>query len=821
MKITQLKKVIEKTVELEVYADYSRRLKTSSIEDFKEKLDNMIFGVNVVSKIDSSSAKKVILRCLNQIKRITVTCKDNKRNILKEIKTRIDKLSEFIDNNDDAKALGLSSKEIIKIINNPEQFSGVVHPPVESSCQITIEEDDAAMEADDENDEDYVDDGEDEEDDDFNEEEYDEEDDDGYDTEKVKCDEIHPNKKTIAKKASLQLLRVVGEEGVTEPLIALEKFITSDLQNKNTVSDEIYKLISKRDEKEQNKLKDTIEGIQKNKTNNPILLRILDSDMDIEVKTAVYEKYKLNKKDDDGKFTQWLTTLLKVPFNKYVSPPTIENGNYKTFFEKAKNTLNNAIYGHDQAKHKILQYLGQYVNNPSSKGFVMGIQGPMGNGKTTLVEHGVSKILNRPFVPIPLGGASDASFLNGHSFTYVGSVPGQIMESIINANVMNPIIYFDELDKISQTDKGVEIMNLLIHLTDPAQNHHFQDRYFGNINFDLSKAIIIFSYNNKANINPILLDRIFEVKTNGFSDVEKLVIAKQHLIPNICKDIGIQSNGNDIRIEDDTIIRLINDYTYEGGVRRLRELLYDIFRDYNLDVLCGEIERPTKRRRGASSVYTLTIDYVVSHCLKHKIPIVQERIHNEPTVGKVNGLYATTGSATGGVIPIHAVYRPSDKYSDVFLTGNLGKVMTESASVAKSVAWNLLSEEQKSKLGETLEKTKSGIHVHCSDGSVEKEGPSAGCALTLVLYSLFTEKPINNNVGVTGEIDLSGNVTAIGGLREKMYGAKRAGCNLVLFPFENVNDYEKIKRECPDLFCDTFTARPVKTIYEAIQHAYI
>ncbi len=613
----------------------------------------------------------------------------------------------------------------------------------------------------------------------------------------------------------------IGSNRMTKEVIKFYKFMQK--------ADDPYLTFSNMSIQEQQQLLEKINhvnGEQTKSVSNSTVLRILESSMDDHVKAEVFERYRthLRDKEDDGKFDMWLQTLLKVPFDQLVNPPVISN--HKQFFNHAQERLDQAIYGHSQAKLKILQYLGQYINNPNSRGFVMGIRGPMGNGKTTLVERGISTILSRPFIPIPLGGASDASFLNGHNYTYVGSTHGQILDSIIKAGVMNPIIYFDEVDKLSDTPKGQEIMNLLIHLTDPSQNHHYQDRYFGNINFDLSKCILIFSYNHRENINSILLDRIFEVKTEGFAEEDKIQIAKQFLIPDIIHDIGISTVSlSQIVIQDDILHTLIREYTNEMGVRKLKELLYDIYRNYNLDVLTGEmVIQPNKRRR-TSSVTTIisqqiTREYVIEKCLQHKMPIIPEHVHSQSMVGKINGLYFSDNS-NGGIIPIHAVYMYSDKNYELFITGNLGKVMQESSAVAKTVAWNLLTNTQRHELLTKWEVLKTGIHVHCSDTSVPKDGPSAGCALTLALYSLLTNRPINHLLGVTGEIDLAGNVTAIGGLREKLYGAKQAGCQIVLFPFENMKDFYKIKKEHATLFDSTFVVHPVKTIQEAISFAFV
>ena len=198
--------------------------------------------------------------------------------------------------------------------------------------------------------------------------------------------------------------------------------------------------------------------------------------------------------------------------------------------ENAKNILDKAVYGMEDAKMQILQVLGQLISNPSSVGTAIALKGPPGTGKTTLIKEGVSKILERPFAFLALGGATDSSFLEGHSYTYEGSVWGKVVDILITSKCMNPIIYFDELDKISETPKGEEITGILTHLTDTTQNDKFHDKYFSNIDFNLSKILFIFSYNDEKKVNPILKDRMYRIETKGYDKKQKVIIARDYLI---------------------------------------------------------------------------------------------------------------------------------------------------------------------------------------------------------------------------------------------------------------------------------------------------
>ena len=270
--------------------------------------------------------------------------------------------------------------------------------------------------------------------------------------------------------------------------------------------------------------------------------------MDLKTKSiAIGNIEKLSEMDvstgEYCKMDKWINGLINIPFGKINELP-INNEN--TFDEKreylvqTQNKLDEAIYGHQDAKMHILQVIGKWIKNPQSQGNVLAIQGPMGNGKTTLVKEGISKAIGRPFAFIALGGASDSSFFDGHSYTYEGSVWGKIVDILIKAKCMNPIIYMDELDKISDTPKGEEITGILTHLTDTTQNDKFNDKYFSNIDFNLNQALFIFSYNDEKKINPILKDRMYCIETKGYDTKQKLIIAKQFLIPAIEKNVNFK-----------------------------------------------------------------------------------------------------------------------------------------------------------------------------------------------------------------------------------------------------------------------------------------
>ena len=275
---------------------------------------------------------------------------------------------------------------------------------------------------------------------------------------------------------------------------------------------------------------------------------------------------------------------MQIPFGQYKNLPiTIEDGVEKchAFMDNAKQILDQAVYGLNDVKLQVMQMVGQWITNPDAIGNAVAIEGPPGTGKTTLVKEGISKILNREFVFIPLGGATDSSCLEGHSYTYEGSNCGLIVKQLIQCQSMNPIIYFDELDKISDTPKGEEIVGILTHLTDTSQNTNFHDKYFAEFDFDLSRCVFFFSYNDRSKVNRILLDRMHCIMTKGYELPQKAVIAKDYLLPHIRDQVRFKDD--DIIIPEETIKYIVNTHTRgEDGVRNLKRCLEIIHTKLNL-----------------------------------------------------------------------------------------------------------------------------------------------------------------------------------------------------------------------------------------------
>ena len=360
------------------------------------------------------------------------------------------------------------------------------------------------------------------------------------------------------------------------------------LHDKHTLDE--YAFYEKLEVNNQKKLIKELKKINKiTRIEKPYKLTLLENDIPLHFKAAAMKKINSIRRMDPGsgeyyKIKTWIDTFMKIPFTEYTELPiSIDNGveQCHDFMANAQKTLDNAVYGLNDAKMQIMQMIGQLLINPKSIGTAIAIHGPPGTGKTSLVKEGISKILNRPFAFIALGGATDSSFLEGHGYTYEGSTWGKIVQILINSKCMNPVIYFDELDKISDTPRGEEIAGILTHLTDTTQNSQFHDKYFSEIEFDLSKCLFIFSYNDETKVNPILKDRMYRIKTKGYSNKEKNVIANKYVLPKIREQVKF--NNEEIIISDDVLGYINEIYCQrEDGVRNMKRCLEIIHTKLNL-----------------------------------------------------------------------------------------------------------------------------------------------------------------------------------------------------------------------------------------------
>ena len=352
----------------------------------------------------------------------------------------------------------------------------------------------------------------------------------------------------------------------------------------------------------------------------PYKLAILESDIPRDMKAIAIRKVGMLQYMDPGcgeycKLKNWVDAFMQIPFNRNKNLPiTIADGVERChdFMTAAKTRLDSAVYGLNDAKMQIMQMVGQWIANPSAIGTAIAIHGPPGTGKTSLVKEGISKILGRDFAFIALGGATDSSFLEGHSYTYEGSMWGKIVDILMRCKSSNPVIYFDELDKISDTSKGEEIVGILTHLTDTSQNSQFHDKYFSEVSFDLSKCLFIFSYNDESRVNPVLLDRMYKIRTTGYSAKDKTFIAQHHLIPRICTEVAFAEC--DIVIPDKVVEHIVEHHTHkEAGVRNLKRGLETIYTKLNLHRLMRpgtQLFEDKDKSFDVSFPYTVTCDVV-------------------------------------------------------------------------------------------------------------------------------------------------------------------------------------------------------------------
>jgi len=454
----------------------------------------------------------------------------------------------------------------------------------------------------------------------------------------------------------------------------------------------------------------------------------------------------------------------------------------KTIYD-INDTLNKSIYGHDKAKRQLERVIGQWITGKQS-GYCFGFEGPPGVGKTSLAKNGLSKCLkdkdgvSRPFAFIALGGSSNGSTLSGHNYTYVGSTWGRIVDILMEKKCMNPIIFIDELDKVSRTEHGKEIIGILTHLIDSTQNEHFQDKYFNGIDLDVSKILFIFSYNDVSVIDKILLDRIHRIKFDFLTIDDKINIVQKYLLPEIYENMGMD---NIINFTNENITFIIDNYTNEAGVRKLKEIIFEIVSEINLELL--------KETEHHDIPIQISNDSIENKYLKNRYKINKKIIHTIPQIGVINGLWANS-LGLGGIIPIQCSYFPATNLLDLKLTGMQGDVMKESMNVAKTLAWNLTIKTIQNKFIKDNSKNKNaGLHIHCPEGAVPKDGPSAGTAITIAIYSLINKKKIKNDIAITGEINLQGYITEIGGLELKILGGLKAGIKTFLFPKSNHKDY--------------------------------
>ena len=528
-----------------------------------------------------------------------------------------------------------------------------------------------------------------------------------------------------------------------------------------------------------------------------------------ELKTSNSEHYK---------HQTYIRKLIDFPWSSQLNDDDIftiiknDKEACKKFINDAKQKMDEYVYGHDKCKETILELIGKWISNSNSSGKSIGLLGPPGVGKT-LFAKALGVILNIPFSQINLGGVDDAALLTGHSFTYSSAQNGLIIDNIIQGGSSRCVMFFDEIDKTGIKHGVNEIMNVLIHLTDPNANDKFNDKFFQEVTFPLNKVLFVFSYNDADKVDKILLDRLEQISVDAYTTQDKIEIFKNHLIQEVSKDINI--NYNILDFSEESIIHLIENYTHEAGVRSLKRKLEKLLSKINLDKLYGTGLFDNKFYDEQNRIM-ITVDLINNYLEKPQLN--PKKIFHDDLVGVVNGMYAMS-SGPGGIMPIliYKHYTGPDNFKLKF-TGQQKSVMKESITFAFTIAMNLLKDNY---IEEFTKKYKKGLHIHTPDGSTPKDGPSAGAAFTTAFISTILNKKVKKNIAMTGEIETNGHITAIGGLECKLLGAKKAGVNLVFIPKENIPDYDKIIDKNKNLIDDTFKIIIVNHISEVIEYALI
>lgn len=484
----------------------------------------------------------------------------------------------------------------------------------------------------------------------------------------------------------------------------------------------------------------------------------------------------------------YIETLLNIPWG--VSSKL----NYD--LKKASEILDKDHYGLKKVKDCILEYLAVQAKSDKTNGSILCFMGPPGIGKTSLAQS-IARATGRKYVRLALGGLHDEAEIRGHRRTYLGSLPGRIMQNIINAKVNNPLFLLDEIDKTAPSYHG-DPANALLEVLDPEQNHCFEDNYV-ELGFDLSKVLFVTTANS-YNISQPLLDRMEIIDLSSYTEEEKFNIAKQHLLPKQMRLNALKDN--EFGIEDEALYELIRYYTHEAGVRGLERLIKELARKVIKEQMLANNRRKSKKKLDKTII---NVEMVGKLLGPRRYDFTSKLSENK--VGLVNGLAWT--SLGGDILQLEAV--ANEGKGKHLLTGKLGDVMKESISAAITVVRTLTHDLHLSKsFYETCD-----LHIHVPEGATPKEGPSAGVGMVTAIVSVLTGNPVRADVAMTGEITLRGDVLPIGGLKEKLVAAMRGGIKTVLIPFDNEKDLWDI----PENIKVSLKIIPVKRIEEVLNIA--
>ena len=557
--------------------------------------------------------------------------------------------------------------------------------------------------------------------------------------------------------------RILDEIVAEMEIASLEKTIDDKVKNKMNEAQRAYYLKEKI-----SVMKEELGDFSQDDDVIEIVDRLKNTELPKEVREKLEaEVKKLTKMQpfsaESSVIRNYIEAVLDLPWNSET--------NDVLDLKKASQILERDHYGLKDAKEKVLDYLAVKKLNPSMNGVILCLAGPPGIGKTSLVKS-IAESMGRKFVRVSLGGVRDEAEIRGHRRTYVGSMPGKIMKAMKEAGTNNPVILLDEIDKMSNDFKG-DPASAMLEVLDPEQNKNFEDHYI-DMPFDLSKVFFVATANDLRNVSAPLRDRMDILQLSSYTEFEKLHIAQNFLLKQAQKENGLANI--DIKIPDKVMFKLIDEYTREAGVRNLKREIINICRKLAREV----VEKKVKK-------FNLKPTDLEKYLGKAKFRPEKSR-KATGKIGVVNGLAWT---AVGGVtLDVQGVDTPGK--GEVTLTGTLGNVMKESASVAMTyVKANLKKYPPKDK---DFFKDRT-IHLHFPEGATPKDGPSAGITITTAIVSVLTNKKVRQDIAMTGEITITGDVLAIGGVREKVIGAHRAGIKEVILPEDNRVDTDEIPDE--------------------------
>lgn len=530
------------------------------------------------------------------------------------------------------------------------------------------------------------------------------------------------------------------------------------------------------------------EDAEKDDEINSLRKKIIDSGMPERVSEVAFKELKRYERvpQNSGE-----SPIIRNYLEWLISVPWIEKTDDMIEIHRAEAILDEDHYGLEKVKERILEYLAVQKLTNKIKGPILCLVGPPGVGKTSLAKS-IARSINREFVRISLGGVRDEAEIRGHRRTYVGAMPGRIIQGMKRAGKVNPVILLDEIDKMANDFRG-DPASAMLEVLDPEQNHSFSDHFIEET-YDLSNVLFIATANYINNIQGPLLDRMEVISIAGYTEVEKLHIAKDHLIPKQIAENGLKK-GN-LQFREEALLTMIRLYTREAGVRELERTIARICRKSAKIIISAEQKR------------VVVTDKRLEELLGK--PLYRYgMMEKEDQVGTATGLaYTAVG---GDILSIEVTHYPGK--GELILTGKLGEVMRESAQAAFSY---IRSRAGELNIEEDFHK-KYDIHIHVPEGATPKDGPSAGITMATALVSALTGRAVKRHVGMTGEITLRGNVLPIGGLKEKSLSAHRAGITTIIIPSENIHDIEDI----PESVREDLTFLPVSHLDEVLKHALV